>query len=253
MVRLYGKEPYQIILVHGGPGAVGSLKNCAAELSSFSGSGVVEALQSKYSIDELIEELRMQIVGNCRGKVNLADHSWGAWSCLLFAAKYTDLCEKVILIGCSPLVSEYASEINLRRMKKLSDKDKDVYRRVLNNCASAEDIKQIPNILKKADNYCPIQNSEPAERTDNRMYNSIWGEASVLRAEGKISEALGRIKCKIFLIHGKTDPHGVINPMRETGAEFDCYVLDKCGHSPFIERYAKNKFYKVLTEIINTH
>lgn len=33
MIRLYGKEPYRIILVHGGPGALGSLKGFAKELN----------------------------------------------------------------------------------------------------------------------------------------------------------------------------------------------------------------------------
>lgn len=27
MVRLYGKAPYKIVLVHGGPGAIGALKD----------------------------------------------------------------------------------------------------------------------------------------------------------------------------------------------------------------------------------
>ena len=32
MVRLYGEAPYKIVLVHGGPGAIGSLKGFASEL-----------------------------------------------------------------------------------------------------------------------------------------------------------------------------------------------------------------------------
>lgn len=57
MVRLHGDAPYKVILVHGGPGAIGSLKGFARELSETAKIGVVEAMQSKYSIAELIEEL----------------------------------------------------------------------------------------------------------------------------------------------------------------------------------------------------
>ena len=64
MVRLYGGKPYKVVLVHGGPGAIGSLKGFAEELSELSKVGVVEAIQSKYSIDELIEELYCQIKDN---------------------------------------------------------------------------------------------------------------------------------------------------------------------------------------------
>lgn len=47
MVRLYGKEHYSVVLVHGGPGAIGSLKGFAKELNERTGVGVVEAIQSE--------------------------------------------------------------------------------------------------------------------------------------------------------------------------------------------------------------
>ncbi len=77
MVQLYGNEPYNVVLVHGGPGAIGSLKGFAKELNERTNLGVVEAIQSKYSIAELIEELYCQIKENCLGKVTLIGHSWG--------------------------------------------------------------------------------------------------------------------------------------------------------------------------------
>ena len=75
MVRLYGEEPYKVVLVHGAPGAVGSLKGFAEELSELSKVGIVEPIQSKYSIAELIDELYCQIKDNCVDKVTLIGHS----------------------------------------------------------------------------------------------------------------------------------------------------------------------------------
>ena len=77
MVRLHGNAPYKYVLVHGGPGASGSLRGFAEELSRLSKEGVVEAVQSKYSIDGLIEELYCQIRENCTGRAFLIGHSWG--------------------------------------------------------------------------------------------------------------------------------------------------------------------------------
>ena len=90
MVRLYGKAPYKFVLVHGGPGAAGSLRGFAEELSQLSEAGVVEAIQSQYSIDELIEELYCQIKENCAGRVSLIGHSWGAWLAVLLAERYPE-------------------------------------------------------------------------------------------------------------------------------------------------------------------
>lgn len=70
MVRLYGKAPYKVVLVHGGPGAIGSLKGFAQELHNLTQVGVMEALQSKYSVAELIDELHNQVNENCNEKVS---------------------------------------------------------------------------------------------------------------------------------------------------------------------------------------
>ena len=100
MVRLHGNAPYKYVLVHGGPGAVGSLRGFAEELSRSSKEGVVEAIQSKYSIDGLIEELYRQIRENCTDRVFLIGHSWGAWLSVLTAERYPEVVEAMTLVGC---------------------------------------------------------------------------------------------------------------------------------------------------------
>lgn len=113
MVRKYGKEPYHIIVLHGGPAAAGSVCGLARLIAQE--YGVLEPMQSKYAIRELEEELMKQIEKNCSGKVILAGHSWGAWLAGLFAERFPDKVEKVILIGCGPLDEAYVSRIGERR------------------------------------------------------------------------------------------------------------------------------------------
>ncbi|WP_418746254.1 alpha/beta fold hydrolase, partial [Frisingicoccus sp.] len=96
MVRKHGKEPYNIVVLHGGPGAAGSAFGLARLISKE--FGVLEPMQSKYTIGELEEELMEQIEENCSGEVILAGHSWGAWLAGLFAERFPDKVEKVILI-----------------------------------------------------------------------------------------------------------------------------------------------------------
>jgi len=54
--REYGTNPYRALIIHGGPGAIGSCAGMCMELSGK--TGVLEHLQSKNSIKELIEEIR---------------------------------------------------------------------------------------------------------------------------------------------------------------------------------------------------
>ena len=75
-IRKYGTAPYKIGLVHGGPGAAGSLKNLAEKLSA--DYGVLEFLQSAKSVNGQIEELKEQVICSCQHPVILIGHSWGA-------------------------------------------------------------------------------------------------------------------------------------------------------------------------------
>lgn len=112
---------------------------------------------------------------------------------------------------------------------------------------------KLPAVLERADNYC-LENKglHSADKTDSRMYNSVWNEAAKRRADGKILASFKKVRCRLCLIQGECDPHpaeGVIVPMLENHIKCETYILEKCGHSPFIEKYAKDKFYQILLEI----
>lgn len=254
MVRLYGKAPYKIVLVHGGPGAIGSLKGFAKELNAVSQIGVVEAIQSKYSIAELIDELYKQISDNCNEKVSLIGHSWGAWLVALFAEKYPELIERIVLVGSGPLEDKYVAEIGARRFENLFGEDRAIFQRLVNNQATDEDMSKIPKVFEKSDNYC-LENRDMhrADKTDSQMHNMIWEEAAKRRTNGDLLTCFRNIKSKLYLIQGEHDPHpvkGVTIPLQENGVQCETYILEKCGHSPFMEKYAKDKLYKILLEII---
>lgn len=222
-----------------------------AELSQI---GVIEALQSKYSIAGLVEELYNQIRENSSDKVTLIGHSWGAWLVALFADKYPELVEHIILVGSGPLEDKYVSEIGARRFQNLSKEDGVIFQRLIDNQATDEDMEKIPNIFEKSDNYCLESREEhKADKTDSEMHNKVWSEAAKLRTNGKLLTSFKNIKSKIYLIQGQVDPHpvkGVTIPLQENGIPCETYVLEKCGHSPFMEKYAKDEFYKVLIQVI---
>lgn len=255
MVRLYGTEPYNIVLVHGGPGAIGSLKGFANELNIRTGKGIVEAIQSRYSITELIEELYCQIKENCLEKATLIGHSWGAWLVALFAEKHPESVKEIVLIGCPPLEDKYVSEIGSRRFENLSGEDIVLYKRLIKNQVTDEDMEKIPVMFEKSDNYC-LEDKElyRADKTDSEMYNLIWSEAVKLRTDGRLLELFKKMNSKIYLIQGEYDPHsveGVRIPLQENNVPCETIVLEKCGHSPFMEKYAKDMFYNILDEIIS--
>ncbi len=55
-LRIYGKAPYNVAVIHGGPGAPGEMAPVSRELAS--GWGVLEPLQTAESLEGQIEELK---------------------------------------------------------------------------------------------------------------------------------------------------------------------------------------------------
>jgi len=254
MVRLYGNKPYKIALIHGGPGDIGSLKYCAEQLESKIETGIIEPLQSKYSISELICELCMQIRDSISGKAILIGHSWGAWLAALFAEQYPELVDKLILVGCPPLEDKYVDEITNRRLCNLSEKDRHTFNRIKDDITCSEDMLTMQALIEKADNVCLLKNGLPkSTNLDGKMYSQVWSEATKMRHERRLLSAFSNIECKIYLIHGENDPHpitGIVYPLLQQNVDCETYILPKCGHSPFEEKHTNEIFFETVKSII---
>jgi len=58
---------------------------------------------------------------------------------------------------------------------------------------------------------------------------------------------------KIYLIHGENDPHpitGNVYPFLQQNVDCETYILPKCGHSPFEEEHANERFFEIVKNII---
>lgn len=252
MVRKHGKEPYRIVVLHGGPGAAGSAFGLAGLISGE--YGVLEPMQSKNTIGDLEEELLQQIEENCSGKVILAGHSWGAWLAGLFAERFPDKVEKVILIGCGPLDESYVSQIGERRKGNMSPGEAEEFDRILRQIEDGfgkkdECLRRLGEICDRADGYQEEESMGDKAEVNGDLYEKIWKEAAALRRSGKLLERFRRVSCPLVLIQGAADPHppeGVIQPLRDCNVDIKLYVLDQCGHTPWREKYAREEFAGVL-------
>jgi pimeloyl-ACP methyl ester carboxylesterase len=99
-LRKYGKSPFSIVVVHGGPGAAGEMAPVAHELSF--GSGVLEPIQTAASLEGQAEELKTVLENEGGLPVTLIGFSWGAWLSFIVAARYPTIIKKLILVGSGP-------------------------------------------------------------------------------------------------------------------------------------------------------
>lgn len=257
-LRKYGRAPFSVAVIHGGPGAPGEMAQVAQKLSSI--RGILEPLQTADSLEGQVEELRAVLQENGSLPVVLIGHSWGAWLGFIVAACYPSLVRKLILIGCGPFEDKYSARIYATRLSRLSEEERAEYTsiiRILGDLAAYDKdtlLARLGSLASKADACDPvIDESEELDQTDMQgdIFSKVWKDAGELRKSGRLLELGERIQCPVLAIHGDYDPHpaeGVQKPLAGILENFRFILLKSCGHKPWIERQAKEDFYRVLEE-----
>ena len=254
-LRTYGKAPFNVAVIHGGPGAAGEMTPVARELAS--DWGVLEPLQTAASLKGQIEELRTVLENNGVLPVTLIGFSWGAWLSFIFAANYPAMVKKLILIGSGPFEETYAAGIQGTRLNRLGEKDRAEAKyliRVLDNPVAENKSTAFARfgvLLSKADAYDPIMPESVVIDYQADIFQSVWKDAAELRMGGKLLELGKHIKCPVFAIHGDYDPHpaeGVKEPLSAVLRSFRFVLLRNCGHMPWIERQARDRFYEIIKQ-----
>jgi len=254
-LRIYGKEPFNVAVIHGGPGAPGSMAPIARELAAQ--WGILEPLQTAFSVDGQIQELHDVLQENADTPVTLVGHSWGAMLSLLFAARYPELTKKLILVSSGCFEEQYAADIMKTRLERLNQEDNhelESLMTALENSSTQEQnlmLARLGELCTKADSYDPLTMESEILQCQYDLHISVWNEAQILRKQEEFLEAAKKIKCQVVAIHGDYDPHpaeGVQKPLIPIIKDFQFILLNKCGHQPWIERYAKDEFYRILRE-----
>jgi pimeloyl-ACP methyl ester carboxylesterase len=223
---------------------------------------VLEPLQTRDSIDGQVEELAGVLKEHAELPVILIGHSWGAWLVYIVSARYPALVRKLILVGSGALEQSSAENISADRLTRLSEDDRIEAINlidIINGSATVDKDKtmaRLGELFAKADAFDalpPEKETEPLEASEE-INRKVWEEAKDLRISGELLKMGEKIICPVVAVHGDYDPHlaeGVKEPLSRVLKDFRFILLRKCGHEPWLERYAKNEFYKVLRREIS--
>ena len=256
-IRKYGQEPFLVALLHGGPGAPGEMKPVAEHLSN--DFGILEFLQTAKSVEGQIEELHNQLSLSADLPAVLIGYSWGAWLGFLFAGKYPDLVKKLILISSGAFDSKYNNNLMSVRLNRLNDQDRKEAERLISiiNSGNPDNntLSQFGKLMTIADSFDRIQADNTSIDLNMQVYQSVWAEASKLRETNELIHSADYIKCPVVAIHGNYDPHpidGVEKPLSGKLNDFKMMCINKCGHTPWRERQAKDTFFEILRKELET-
>jgi pimeloyl-ACP methyl ester carboxylesterase len=244
--RRHGYSPFSAVVLHGGPGAPGSAQGLAAGLGTL--CGVLEPFQTENTVEGLLFELNEILQRYADRPVTMIGHSWGAWLGFLFAARYPESVRKLILVSSGPFEDRYVPLITKTRMERMGPEGRSLIKRIFERPLSDAQLKKIGVLVAKADAFDPLPEGKGAE-PDAAQYQAVWGQAQALRTNETLLGASKFIRCPVTAIHGDWDPHpaeGVKEPLEKALKDFRFILLEKCGHEPWKERFAKDAFFKIL-------
>ena len=254
-VRIYGKAPFDIAVIHGGPGAPGEMAPVARELSKR--HGVLEPLQTASTLQGQISELEIILKRHGHPPVTLVGHSWGAMLSFIFAAQCPSLVKKLVLVSSGAFEDKYAERITATRLSRLTDEEMvavDSLSRTLDDKNATDKNRvfaELGNLISRADSFDPLPHESEIFVCQYDIYRSVWKDAQKMRTNGRLLALGKQIHCPVLAIHGDYDPHpaaGVRDPLSGVLEDFTFILLEKCGHRPWIERAARDRFYGILEQ-----
>jgi pimeloyl-ACP methyl ester carboxylesterase len=258
--RTHGAPPFSVAVLHGGPGAGGEAAPVARALAAR--RGVLEPIQTATTIEGQVAELRAQLEAHAALPATIVGYSWGAWLAVLAAAAHPRLARRLVLVASGPFEERYVARLREARLARLDAAGRaafDAALAVLGDPAAPEKdaaLARLGALCAAADAFDPLPwETRAADEVacDGRLFERVWGAAAELRRTGALLEAAARVRCPVVAIHGAADAHpaeGVAAPLAAAIADFRLVLLERCGHTPWLERQARGAFFEALEEAV---
>jgi pimeloyl-ACP methyl ester carboxylesterase len=224
------------------------------------GRSVLEPIQTARTLEGQVEELRAVLETRADSPVTLIGTSWGAWLSFILAARCPALVKKLILVGSGPFEEKYVTRLKETRRGRLTAQERAEFESILEALRDPERrdkdalLARLGALASKTDAYDPLaEEPEPSDRVDAQgdVFQGVWRDAAQMRRSGELLELGRRITCPVVAIHGAYDPHpaeGVEQPLARVVDDFRFVLLARCGHTPWMEQQARERFYAVLEE-----
>lgn len=252
-LRKWGKPPYKIAAIHGGPGGPGQVAPVARKLSSL--TGVLEPMQTKDSLEGQAEELAAVLKNQTELPVTLIGWSHGATLSFIVAAGYPEIVRKLVLVGAPSFEEKYTANIYSERLLRLSEKErsevfeleKSIWEQTGKERQSC--LRRLFALYAKAETYAPVPHKDEILEYQLDINISVGADVRHMTSSGELLRLAEKIKCPVTAIHGDYDLHlaeGVREPLSRALKDFKFILLEKCGHYPWLEKFARDEFFRIL-------
>ena len=108
-------------------------------------------------------------------------------------------------------------------------------------------------MITKAESYALLPYKDEVVQYQLGTNMTVGREIRKLLESGGLLKAGQQITCPVVAISGENDPHSaelIRESLSDVHEDFEFILLKKCGHTPWLEKYARERFFEVLREEI---
>ena len=252
-VKRFGPSGRSVVVIHGGPGARGSAGLLARPLAD--PLHVLEPWQrlssdTPLTVAQHVEDLASLILRDIPGESPaLVGESWWAMLALAFASAYPDRVSALALVGCGTFdrtararlqqsLAERTTKELEEQLAQLETQLPDENDRVAQAHALSDPLYTYNRAVR-----------EPVANLDLKGHAESWSDMIRLQDAGVYPAAFEAITCPVLMLHGSYDPHPgalIRDGLQKFIPELEYIELDRCGHSPWIEEHARDRFLSIL-------
>ena len=249
-------------MLHGGPGAPGSVASLARELAA--DFRVREPLQRRggevrLTVAQHVADLRQV----CEQPAVLVGWSWGAMLGLSFAAAHPERVRALVLVGCGTYDEASRASYRATMDQRLAEPRFARVRELRARRQAATDPVVQAELLRamaacsgqvQAHDRLP-DDGEGELPVDAVGHAETWADVLERQRAGVEPAAFAAITAPVLMLHGVDDPHpgaATRDTLRRFVPQLEYRAFDRCGHEPWLERHAREPFLAALRGWLQT-
>jgi pimeloyl-ACP methyl ester carboxylesterase len=262
-VRRHGSAGPEVVVLHGGPGAPGTALSLARALAPR--FRVFEPLQRRGGDGALTVARHVEDLADVApGRAHVVGHSWGAMLALSFAAAHPGRVRSLSLVGCGTYDEVARAEFRRRTDERLGPEGRARVAALRERLAQTIDpVERDRTLAEMGALFDGTQgvdvvpdDDDTAIPPDAAGHEETWKDVLRLQAEGIEPKAFAVVTAPARMFHGADDPHPgpmIRDALARHVPHLDYVEFPRCGHSPWLERAAREPFLASLTAWLARH
>ena len=253
-VRTYGDAGPEVVVLHGGPGAAGSVALLARDLSD--GFRVLEPLQRRSGEIRLTVQRHVDDLAEVAPeRAGFVGWSWGAMLALSFAAQHPYRVRSLALVGCGTYDEASRVVYEEEMGERIGAEDRvrvlelwQAFDSTTETTERNQHLGELGRVYGKAQSVDLLSDNGDVE-ADARGYEETWSDVLRLQQEGAEPAIFAAITAPTLMLHGDDDPHPgrlIFDSLRPHIPHIEYTGFEQCGHRPWLERQARESFLEAL-------